>query len=223
LTMYLTQTILRQNAHPSGKPRRESRRGGAKKVNFGPVLARCPDHRAASPADPACPAPRCAPHARRLARCRLPDCLRRRRDDLRPRRRIPIQATTTRRAASAAYAHRAHVHRAPACHRPALDHWPAAGAVGPARPARGRRERARPVHPARPSRNRANAPASTVLTRGSPGGPARLQRVGNPTGRDTPVTDASARRPESYLGAAAASPDRRARRQRHSRRSVTAM
>jgi hypothetical protein len=201
--MFLAQTILRQNAHPSGKPRRESRCNAAKKVNFGPVLARCPVHRAASPAGPACPAPHCGPRTRRLPLCRWPDCLRHQRDRSPPRRRSPVPATMTRRAASAVPAdqaapcHRPAMARRPAmAHRPARGHWPAGSATRPACPAQGRRGGTRrQARPARRARNRANALASTVLTRGSPGRPARLQRAGNPTGRDTRVTDDGAQHP----------------------------
>ena len=190
--MFLTQTILRQNAHPSGKPRRASHRNGAKKMNFGPVQARCPDHRATSASGLACPVPPRVQQARRLARCRGPDCPQRRlRDcDMPPRRHAPSAATTTRRAASAAPA------RAAARHRAAMGHWAADCAAGPACPARGRRARSqRRTRPARPVRRPANALASTVLARGSPGRPARLTRIGNPTGRDTRVTAGNAHWP----------------------------
>ena len=189
--MFLTQTILRQNAHPSGKPRRAPRRNGAKNMNFGPALARCPDHQAASQGDHVCLARRAFRQARRLACCVGPDCPRRQRDDPSPRRCTPVPPTMTRRAASAAPAH-----GATARHRPAKGRWRGDCVAGPACPARGRRARSpRRARPARPGRSRANALASTVLTRGSPGRPARLTQVANPKGRDARVTEVDARWP----------------------------
>jgi hypothetical protein len=57
LTMFLAQTILRQNAQRPRKPRREADRIYGKKADLARLLAPCPDRRITSPADADFPAP----------------------------------------------------------------------------------------------------------------------------------------------------------------------